>query len=82
MHNISSREELVVQRPYVPLMPERARINVPKHLASQPQHFDPPNDYFMYSIHDISKDEVQNQMVMRKPPEMMCMFDDLAYAND
>jgi hypothetical protein len=67
MHNISRREELVVRKPYVPLMPERTKINVPKIFPIQPQYFDPPNDYFMYSIHDIAKDEVQNQMVMRKP---------------
>jgi hypothetical protein len=36
----------------------------------------------IYSIHNISKDEVQNQMVMRKHPQMMCMFDDLAYVDD
>jgi hypothetical protein len=36
----------------------------------------------MYSIHDIAKDEVQNQMVIKKPPEMMSMFDDLAYVYD
>jgi hypothetical protein len=36
----------------------------------------------MYSIHDTTRDEVQNQMVTEKPPEMMCMFDDLSYVDD
>jgi hypothetical protein len=36
----------------------------------------------MYSIHDIAKDKSQNQMVVEKSPEMMCMFDDLAYIDD
>jgi hypothetical protein len=61
-------------------MPERTKINVPRIFPIQPQYFDPPNDYFMYSIHDIAKDEVQNKM--RKLLEMMCMFDDLAYVDD
>jgi hypothetical protein len=39
-------------------------------------------DYIMYSIHDTTKYEVQNQMVMEKPPEMMCMFVDLSYVDD
>jgi hypothetical protein len=82
MHNISRREELVVQKPYVPLMPERTKINVPKLFLIQPHYFDPSYDYFMYSIHDIAKDEVQNQMVIRKLPEMMFMFNDLAYVDD
>jgi hypothetical protein len=82
MHKISRKEELVVQRPHVPLVPEKTRINVPKHFAAQPRYSKPPNDYFMYSIHNIAKDEVQNQMVVEKSPEMMCMFDDLAYIDD
>jgi hypothetical protein len=36
----------------------------------------------MYSIHNTAKDEVQNQMVMEKSPEMICMFDDLAYVDE
>jgi hypothetical protein len=82
MHKISRKEEFDVQRPHVPLVPEKTRINVPKHFAARPRYPKPPNDYIMYSIHDTTKDEVQNQMVMEKPPEMMCMFDDLAYVDD
>jgi hypothetical protein len=32
MQRISRKEELVVQRPHVPLVPERTKINVPKNL--------------------------------------------------
>jgi hypothetical protein len=62
-------------------MPERTKINVPKLFPSHPWYFEPPHDYFMYSIHYTSKDEVQNQMVMEKPPKMVCMFDDLTYVD-
>jgi hypothetical protein len=82
MHNIRRREETVVLKPYVSLVPERENINVPKIFPIHPQYSDPPNDYFMYSIYDTSKDEVKNQMVMEKPPKMMCMFDDLGYVDD
>jgi hypothetical protein len=70
MHNISRKEELVVRRPYVPLVPERTKINVPKIFPAQPQYSEPPNDYFMYSIpHNIAKDKVQNHMVTDTYPE-------------
>jgi hypothetical protein len=36
MHNISRKEELVVRKPYVPLGPERTKINVPKLFPIQP----------------------------------------------
>jgi hypothetical protein len=82
MHNISRKEELVFLRPHVPLVPERTRINDPKHFPAQPRYSGPPNDYFMYSIHNIVEYEVQNQMVVEKYSEMMWMFDDLAYIYD
>jgi hypothetical protein len=82
MHKIIRKEELVVQRPHVPLILEKTRINVPKHFLSHPWYSKPPNDYFMYSIHGIAKDEVQNQMVVEKSLEMMCIFDDISYIDD
>jgi hypothetical protein len=36
----------------------------------------------MYSIHSTVKEEVQNQVVVEKYPEMMCMFDDLPYIDN
>ena len=60
MQKISRKDELVFQRPYVPLAPERKRINVPKHFAAHPHYSEPPKDYFMYSIHNTVEDEVQN----------------------
>jgi hypothetical protein len=77
MQNISRKEELVVQRPYVPSVPERTRINVPKHVAAQPQYSEPPKNYFMYSIHNVVKDEVPTQLVEEPLVDMMCMFDDI-----
>jgi len=82
MHKISRKEELVVQTPHVPLVLENTRINVPKHFASQPQYSIPPNDYFMYSIHNIAKYEVQNQTTVEQYLEMMYMFDYLSYIDD
>jgi hypothetical protein len=82
MQEISSREEIVVQGPYVPLMPEKERINVPKHLAAQPQHFDSPNDYFMHSIHDTVEDVVQNQKMEEDSPDMICMFNGISSMDD
>jgi hypothetical protein len=82
LHKISRKDEIVFQRPHVPLTLERTRINVPKNLASQPQYPKPPKDFFMYSIHNTVKEEVQNQVVVEKSPEMMCMFDDLPYIDN
>ena len=81
MHKISRKEEFDVQRTHVPLLPKKTRTNVPKHFVARPQYPKPPNDYFMYSIHDIAKDKSQNQMVVEKSLKMMCMFDDLAYTD-
>jgi hypothetical protein len=36
----------------------------------------------MYSIHNTTKEEVQNQVVVEKYLEMMCMFDDLPYIDN
>jgi hypothetical protein len=82
LHKISRKDEIVFQRPYVPLTLERTRINVPKNFSSQPQYPKPPKDFFMYSIHNTAKEEVQNQVVVEKSLEMMCMFDDLPYIDD
>jgi hypothetical protein len=82
MQEISSREEIAVQGTYVPLMPERERIDVPKHLAAQPQHFDSPNDYFMHSIHDTVEDKVQNQKMEEDSTNMRCMFNGISSMHD
>ena len=82
MQEISSREEIVVQRPYVPLMPERERINVPKHLAAQPQYYEPPKYYLMYSIQNTVEDEVQNQKMEEDFPNMICMFNGISSMDD
>ena len=63
-------------------MPERTKTKVTKIFPIQPQYSDPPNDYFMYSINNTTKEEVQNQVVVEKSLEMMCMFDDLPYIDD
>jgi hypothetical protein len=34
MHKINGKEEFDVQRPHIPLVPEKTRTNVPKHFAS------------------------------------------------
>jgi len=80
MHKISRKEEFDVQRTHVPLLPKKTRSNLPKHFVARPRYPKPPNDYIMYSIKNTTRDEVQNQMVTEKPPEMMCMFDDLSFS--
>jgi hypothetical protein len=82
MQKISRKDELDVQRSHVSLVPEKKKINVLKQFAAHPWHPKTEEDYFMYSIHNMVKDEAQNQMVVEKSPEMMCMFDDLAYIDD
>jgi hypothetical protein len=82
MQKIGREEELVVRRPYVPLVPEWTRINVPKHFAAQPQYSEPPKDYFMYSIHHTVEDEVQNQRVVENSPDMICMFNGISSMDD
>jgi hypothetical protein len=69
LHRIIIREKLVVQRNHVPLVVEQERVIVPMNFAAHPWYHKPENDYFMYSIHYIVKDETQlnfykrNQMI-------------------
>jgi hypothetical protein len=82
VHNIRRKEEIFVQIPHVSLFTENKSIYVPKKFAAHPWYPKEENDYFMYSIHNKAKDEAQNQMIVEKYPEIMCMFDDLAYVDD
>jgi hypothetical protein len=82
MQKISRKNELVVKRPYVPLAPERTRINVPKHFVAQPLYSEPPKDYFMYLIHNTVKDETPTQLVEEPSADMMCMLDDISFMDD
>ena len=74
MQEISRKEELVVQRPHIPLVPETTKVNIPKKFAAQPWYQGLKNDSFMYSIHDTVEDEVQNQKMEENSPYMICMF--------
>jgi hypothetical protein len=82
MQRISRKEELVVQRPHVPLVPEKTKINVPKHFAAHPWYHGLDNDCFMYSIHNIVKDETPTQLAEEQSTDMMCMFDDISYIDN
>jgi hypothetical protein len=62
MHMINRKHKFVVQRSPIPLVPEMKNLNVSKHLAAQPWYQGPPNDYFMYSIHNVVKDEIPTQL--------------------
>jgi hypothetical protein len=70
------RNELVVQKHHVPLVTEKERVIVPKHFAAHPWYHRSENDYFMYSIHNMVNDEIQNQPVEEKSIDLMCMIDD------
>ena len=50
--------ELDVQGNHVPLVTEKERVTVPKHFATHPWYHGLDNDCFMYSIHNVVKDEV------------------------
>jgi hypothetical protein len=82
LHKINRKDEIVFQKPHVSSTLERTRINVPKNLASQPLYPKPPEDFFMYSIHNTVKEEVQSQVVVENSPEMICMFDDPPYIDN
>jgi hypothetical protein len=82
MQKISRKDELVVQIPYVPLVPEWTRINVPKYFVAQILYSEPPKDYFMYSIDNTIKDETPKQLVEEPSADMMCMLDDISFMDD
>jgi hypothetical protein len=82
MQRISRKDELVVQRPHVPIVPEQTRIHVPKHFAVHPWFQGLDNDSFMYSIHNAVKDEAPSQVAEEQPTDMMCMFDDISYLDN
>jgi hypothetical protein len=82
MQKISRKDELDVQRPHVPLVPEKEKVNVPKHFAAHPWYHGLDNDSFMYSIHNVVKDEAPSQLAEEQPADMMCMFDDISYMDD
>ena len=58
MQRISRKDELVFQRPHVPIVPEQTRIHVPKHFAAHPWYQGLDNECFMYWIHNVVKDEI------------------------
>jgi hypothetical protein len=82
MQKISRREKLDVQRHHVPLISEKEKVIVPKHFAAQPWYLGLDNDSFMYSIHDVVKDETISQLAEERPVDMMCMFDDIPYLDN
>jgi hypothetical protein len=82
MQRISRKDELVVQRPHVPIVPEQTRIHVPKHFAVHPWYHGLDNDSFMYSIHNTVEDEVQNQKMEEYSPDMICMFNCISSMDD
>jgi hypothetical protein len=79
MHTISKKYKLAIQRSHVAIVPEQTRINVPKHLVAHPWYHGLDNDCFMYSIHNVVKDEVPTQLVEEPSTDMMCMFDDISF---
>jgi hypothetical protein len=82
MQKISIREKLDVQRHHVPLISEKEKAIVPKHFAAHPWYHGLDNDSFMYSIHDVVKDEAPSQLAEEQPADMMCMFDDIPYLDN
>jgi len=79
LHRIIMREKLVVQRNHVSLVAVQERVTIPRTFAAHPWYHKPENDYFMYSIHNLVKDETQTHLAEEQPVDMMCMFDDIYY---
>jgi hypothetical protein len=73
LHRISVREKLDVQRHHVPLVVEQERVTIPRNFSSHPWYHKPKNDYFMYSIHNLVKDETQTQLAEEQPNDMMSL---------
>ena len=73
---------LDAQRHPVPLVTKKERVIIPKHFATHPWYHGLENDHFMYSIHNIVKDETPTQLVEEKSVDMMCMFDDIYFMDD
>jgi hypothetical protein len=82
MQEISRKDELVVQRTHIPLVPETTKVNIPKKFATQPWYQGLKNDSFMYSIHDTIEDEVQNKKMEEDSPDMICMFNGISSMED
>ena len=82
MLTISRKDKLVVQRHHVPSVSENERIIVPKHFATHPWEPKPEDDLFMYTIHHMEIDEIQDQIVMEKSTKLICMFDDIPFMNE
>jgi seryl-tRNA synthetase len=82
MQKISRKDELVVQISHVSLVPEKKNLTDHKQFASHPCHSKTKDDCFMYSIHNVVKDEVPTHLVEETSTDMMYMFDDISFMDD
>ena len=82
LHKIIIREQLDVQRHHVPLIIEKEGVIVPKHFVAHPRYHGLENDCFVYSIHNIVKDETPTQLVEEPLADMMCIFYDISFMDD
>jgi hypothetical protein len=82
MHKIIMRYELAVKKHHVPFFVEKQRVTIPNHFVAYPWYHRSKNDCFMYSLHDMDKDETQNELVEEKSIDLMCMLDDIAYMDE
>jgi hypothetical protein len=82
MQKISRKDELVVQRHLCSISSRKDKDQCPQTLCSSSLVPEPPKDYFMYSIHNVVKDEVPTQLVEEPSTDMMCMFDDISFMDD
>jgi len=82
VQKIIRKYEIVVQRSHVSLVLENKKLTDLKQFASHPWHPKTEEDYFMYSIHNMVKDEAQNQHVEEKLIDIMYMFDDIPYIDN
>jgi hypothetical protein len=82
MQSINRKDELVVQRHHGPLISEKESVTVPKHFVVHPWYHGLNNDSFMYSIHNIVKDEAPSQLAEEQPADMIFMFNGISSMDD
>jgi hypothetical protein len=64
------------------LISDKEKVIVSQTFSSHPWYLGLDNDSFMYSIHDVVKDQTLSKLVEEQPTDMMCMFDDIRYLDN
>ena len=74
--------DLTFQRHQVSLVTKKEMLIVPKYFADYSWYHRLENDCFMYSIHNLVKDETPTQLVDEPSTDMMCIFYYISFMDD